>query len=407
MNGTNNYSAQNGNIGTDEQAIKGNEYLPIRPTILAVFNLLLCSLLIPFTLSGNETLTYGLSLLTCLISTVVVFTLAKHIFFAILYTALLALFLGSVTLPLLPALIFCPVVAIGSCAALFCSGRGFLKLVFPLIIAGSFVIPLILFKDPMLALSAIIIYLPVFALGISSRNRASATGSVVACTVALVAFIALVIGFTVNDLYGTLSPAVLNQAIDDLIALTVEYAEQGLELFTELEVNEAMHNKLLSEMDSYVNLSFGAITAICSVFAYLAFKIEHSMLDVHGIDSYGDDNLKKITASVITAFLFVIALVLSFSLDPHNNTSIVAVVAENICIILFPALGLMTLEAIRYLPSRLGLLGLILSAAVILLIIVAVFFSFPMIIAVVGAVYVIAVKVDAWAKEHYSKGENQ
>ena len=66
----------------------------------------------------------------------------------------------------------------------------------------------------------------------------------------------------------------------------------------------------------------------------------------------------------------------------------------------------MALEAIRFLPTRLGPIGLILSGLLILAMIVGLF-SFPMLIPLIGAFYVIVRAIDVWAKEHYSKGENQ
>ena len=385
---------------------ESNEVLPVRSIFVSALNLLLCSLLIPFMLSGNETATYALSLIVCLSSTIVMFTSAKRISHAILYTITMVLFLGTVVLPLLPALLFGSVVAIGSGAALISTGKGMQRIITPIAAALAFIVSIIVCGDVLIALTAFALYLPVFALGIASRKKASVATAVISCTATLMALAALATVSVVYATCGSVSPEAINQCIDSISADLMLQTEATMKELMGLEVDEAMRNMMVTVIDYYVNISPGLIIAACTVASYIALKIEHNSLEAHGIDRLLDEHSTKLSVSVITALLFILATVLSFSIDPYNDTSIVAIVADNICLILGPALLIMTGRALRALPGKLGFIGLLIAGFITLFMILA-FYAFPMIVALVGAVYVIVINVDAWAKEHYRKGDNQ
>ena len=129
--------------GTRRRTSETNDTLPMRTTLISALNLLLCSLLIPFMLGGSETATYVLSLAICLTSTIVVFISAKKMSHSIIYTAALVLSLGLLTLPLLPALIFGTVVAIGSGASLISTAKGWRHSITPIVVALTLIISII------------------------------------------------------------------------------------------------------------------------------------------------------------------------------------------------------------------------------------------------------------------------
>ena len=406
MNGSNTFFPFAKKNEAHDTVRESNEALPPRSIFVSALNLLLCSLLIPFMLSGNETATYAISLIACLTSTVVMFTSAKKISHAVLYTVAMVLFLGTVVLPLLPALIFGSVVAIGSGAALISTGKGLQNLITPVMAVLAFTVSLIACGDPLIALTALALYLPVVVLGIASRIKVSFSAAVISCTATLLLLALLAIGATIYLTYGSVSSEALNQGIDSLTATLISYAEMSMKELMGIEVNEAWRNMIVIVVDYYVNISPGLIVAACTVASYFALKIEHNSLEAHGIDRLLDEHTTMLSVGAFPALLYILAVVLSFALDPYNEISVIAIVADNICLILSPALLIMTGRALRALPAKLGFIGLLISGFLVLFMILA-FYAFPMIVALVGAVYVLIISVDAWAKEHYSKGENQ
>ena len=391
---------------TRRRVSESNDTLPPRTAFISALNLLLCSILIPFMLGGNETATYALALAACLTSTIVVFISAKKISHAVIYTAALVLSLGMFTLPLLPALTFGTVVAIGSGASLISTAKGWRASLAPITVALSLIISIIVCGDIIIAITSLAMFVPTVVMGIASRKKSAVSVAVIAGSASMLFALILALLATLYEIYGEISLEAINHGIDSIAADLITYTEMSLDELMDIEINEAMHNYVVEMVDYYINLSPGMMIATCTVISYLAHKIELSTLEVHGIDELLDDNTTELSMGIITPFVYVIALVLSFSLDPHNNVSVVAVVADNLCLIFAPGLLVMASRVIRILPGKLGFIGLLISGALILFMILA-FCYFPMSIPLVGAGYVIAIHIDAWAKEHYSKGDNQ
>ena len=385
---------------------ESNEFLPARPTVITALNLLLFSILIPLALVDGGTLTYALSLLTCLTTVVVNFASARKTSHAVIFALALGLSLGMFAHPLISALIFGATTATGSAAALVCSGKKVLNLAVPFVGIAAFVISLVICKEPIIALTAVIPLIPVFALGFTTRKKVSLSTSVVCCAAVTVAVILAIAAYSVYSLCGSLDLDSVNRTVDAISEYMTPYVEQSLAELLGMEATEAIHSYAVTVINTYINSAPGLIIAACLVFAYLSHKVEFNMLYTHGVDEYIDEHTSALTVSLYSAVIFIVALVLSFTLDPYNETSIVSVVASNICTILFPALFLMATEATRFLPAKLGPIGLILSGLLVLAMIAGVFF-FPMLIPLIGAFYVIVRAIDVWAKEHYSKGENQ
>ena len=406
MNGSATFFPFNKKREDRNKVTESNETLPMRSVLITALNLFLCSLLIPLALAGSETAAYALSLAACLTSTIVMFTSSKKTSHAVFYTIGMVIFLGMSILPLVPALVLGTVVAIGSGAALISSAKGWQKVIVPVLAILSVIASAIICGDILIATISLAVFIPTLALGISSRNKASFSTSAIAGAAAMIFTVLVAIGALIFAMFGSLTVDTLLQAVDTVAADLISSTEISMKELLGLEVNEAMRNMIVYVVDYYINVSIGLLIAACLVVSYFALKIEQNSLEAHGIDRLIDEHTTTLSVGIIPALLFVAALVMSFSLDAFNNASIVAIVADNICIILFPALLVMTSRAIRELPRKLGFIGLLLSGIIVLLIMVALY-AFPMAIALVGAIFVIFEHIDSWAKEHYSKGENQ
>ena len=318
----------------------------------------------------------------------------------------MGLSLGAFAHPLMSALLLGSTVTVGSSAAIVCSGKRAMNLIVPAAAISAFATSLVISGEPMIALTALIPFIPVFSLGFATRRKTTLSFSVICCAASAAAVLLAIAAYSVCSVYGTLDVESVNRAVDDVSAYLLPLVEQSVAELFAMEVSEAIRAYSLAVINAYINSITGIAVAACIVFAYLSHKVEFNTLYSHGVDDYVDEQTSKLTVGILPSAIFIIALILSFSLDPYNGTSIVAVVSSNICTILFPALLLMALEAIRFLPTRLGPIGLILSGLLILAMIVGLF-SFPMLIPLIGAFYVIVRAIDGWAKEHYSKGENQ
>jgi hypothetical protein len=173
-----------------------------------------------------------------------------------------------------------------------------------------------------------------------------------------------------------------------------------------LEYNVAIRKELILAIEAYFNSAIGLVMALCTVVSFIAIRTQNSLFEAYGLDELLTPKTTTVTVSVTAAVIFAVASILSFSLDSSNNLSIVGVVSGNICLALAPGLTLMGFRAVKELPKRLGRLGIILSIALALAILFLTL-TYPTFIAVVGAIYVVALAIDAWAKKFYSKGDNQ
>ena len=125
-------------------------------------------------------------------------------------------------------------------------------------------------------------------------------------------------------------------------------------------------------------------------------------------EKIGEDVSQRnhISASLVTSLVFVGAYLISFTTNSSGNVALSAVIASNIAFMLTPCLLIVGIKAIRIIPFKLGLLGLLITIAIIIIMFLP-FSSALTVLALTGAFFIVIEAIDEWAKEHYSKGENK
>ena len=181
-------------------------------------------------------------------------------------------------------------------------------------------------------------------------------------------------------------------------------AEEGYEITEELR--DVLMLSVEETIQQCVSAVAGIAIAICACVSYAAVTFQQKIFAAYEIDERLSPEETTFTLSVTAALVFAVAFILTFSVDSFNRVSIVAIVSSNLCIALTPALSLMAFRAIKAFPRRLGPKGLLLSIALIG-ITVFLFSSFPVILPIVGAIYVVVNAVDTWAKDFYAKGDKK
>ena len=380
--------------------------LPIRTVIMLSLTVLLSSITCALILAGLFDATVLTSWITCVLCAMVMFVTSKKTFHAVLKTVALGLTLSLFGYPIIPALIFGGVISIGAYSSLICSSKRInvlLPILLPII---SYEISLAVTLNPIISLAALVIYVPAILMGVATRRDTGMTSSTLICASALFAILTGVAALALYYYYGSVSQAAAASFTNDTTNFVIKYYQESFEMIDGLEFSNEMRRMIILAINTYVNSAVGILMAVCASVAFIALKLQHRLFETYGLDEHLSPKATTLTVSVAAAFIFAIAFIMSFSLDSFNQSSIVAVIATNICIALSPAFFMMSLKAVKALPSRFGGIGLLIAAALTF----AVMFFFtasPLIVPLVGAIYVILGAVDTWAKDFYGKGDKK
>lgn len=376
-----------------------------RVSLLLALTYLASSLTLPFILAYEEKAATIASYAVLMLCAVVLFISAKKTSHAVWLTVLaifLSCFVGS---PILPALIFGTVIGIACASALFCSKSGVSLAAVLCSAAGSYAICFVVSKDPVLSLFAFAILIPAFFFALSTKKKMGLTASVAICGGLLSLAAALILVYRMHALYGSIDLKSLSLAADSFIDAFMYYVKLAMVKVYELEITPAIHTELLGIAESFVNLSPGLVIACGLTLAYFSHNARKNLFYSYGLDEYLSPEATLLTVSVPAAVIFLIAYLLSFATSAEGGLSLVAIVGNNVAIMLIPCLILKGFTALKAIPLRLGFLGLLISGGIIIFILSSP--SAPSLLALVGAFFVLIVSIDRWAKDHFGKGENQ
>ena len=375
----------------------------MRSLITLSLTVLLSSLTCAFVTAGFFDATIATSWMTCMLCAVVMFITSKKPFHAVLKTIALGLTLSLFGYPIVPALIFGSIISIGAYSALICSSKKtglLLPILLPFI---SYAISLAVTLDPIISLAALAIYIPAILMGIATRRKAGMTSAILVCASVLFAIAVSVSALALCYFYGSVSQSAAESFTRDATKFVINYYQESFQMIEGLEFSNEMRQLIVLAVNTYVNSAVGIAMAVCASVGFISLKLQHRLFEAYGLDEYLTEKATTLTVSVAASFIFAIAFIMSFSLDSFNQTSIVAVVATNICIALTPAFFMMSVKAVKALPKRLGVIGLLLSIAITFTVMFF-FTASPFILPLVGAIYVILGAVDTWAKDFYGKG---
>ena len=369
-------------------------------------SVILLSLPVPLSLSGSP-IAKGISWATCLVCAALTVFASRRFSSVILVSLVLTFFISYLGDPTIAAAILGTVFFCGLYSASLAAAKG-AHLIFvisaPILASGA---ALALTGSIILSLFPVMLTLPSLALGISSRRLHSRTHSIAifcaVCIAELVSAVAVYI-YTQN---GSISR--------DVIEYAVEYLRGGIEWSLTDSINRVGAVELsdslilmIREMAAYtVSLLVGVISVVFLTVGYFSQKIECSLFEAYEKEDLLNRSAEPIKASCMTAIVYLIAHVLSFTSGASHAPSFVSVVAENISLILLPVLLCIGFRIMGDLPKKVGFLAIIIWVAAII-IANSLSASILTILALIGAFYIIFVHTDAWAKDHYAKkGEDQ
>ena len=383
-----------------------NETLPAKILLLLTALVLFYTICLPLVLTSSDLAT-PMCWIICLLCALTFLTTAKK-FSAIFFVFILGFFPITYTgQPIVTALLFGAVICLGGGAAAISTGKGLkaaLSFLLPLL---SYAVSFMITLDPIYSLTSLIPYLPMFAMGISCRIGKDKKTSIIITTAVIVATI---VGFTalfIQGVYGELSKETISVACSELSQSYIKMMEEAFIAAGQEPIDPALQMQLQAMVDLLINSIFGLTVSICLVAVYLAFGIQYRLIEVCGIKRFMKPGMVEIPASATAALIFIISHILTYTTNSSGGISISAVVGMNLCYILMPLLALKGYEALKLLIKKYLLLGLIAAAVIV----IAIFSlssltssSALILIAFVGALYVVIIAVDQWAKEFYKKG---
>jgi hypothetical protein len=194
--------------------------------------------------------------------------------------------------------------------------------------------------------------------------------------------------------YGYFSIDLLLELITGVETIAVEILKNAF-IAAGTAVTQAVSMSIEDTVAAGINMLPGFVCAVALTLAYFSEVICRKATESADVDA-GDDTICYTTLSAV---LFIIFYILSFTTDASGNVAFISVIAVNLALMLLPGLLIIGIRALTRMIFKLGFIGLILVAA-------AVFatFSFSIyVLALIGAAYTVIINIDAWAKNHYSK----
>ncbi|MBR4032219.1 MAG: DUF2232 domain-containing protein [Clostridia bacterium] len=366
---------------------------------------LLFSMLTPLLFGNSQThleIWAWAMVITCVLLAWLLIKKIRWIFLTVLMSLIFISFSGSA---LIPAFVLGAVYGVCAYATLIgaCGKKNiFFPIATPLLI---YVISLVLTLDPVRSLYSLIFVIPALAMGLASLSKSDLNTSVLACTVATIVPLIAFFAISTYSRYGSLSFETMTGVAADIRIFFEAFAEEYISYAGQTELTQSLYSEISEAVNSYVNLAPGLIVALCLSLSFVIHSLKNDLLEAQDFDQAAIVKSRTLSVSAITALVFLLAYIMSFTTDASNNTSFIAVVFGNISFMLIPCLALTGIGAIMILPKKFGILGVI----PIVLLIVLLFnklSSFFILLALVGAFFVITRKIDSWAKEFYNKGDN-
>jgi hypothetical protein len=255
---------------------------------------------------------------------------------------------------------------------------------------------LALTQDPMVSCLSLICFPAALGIGLAKRRGAAlSTVCITATLFTLVGLGAAMVGDLIIS-YGYFSP----ELVLELLSISENIASDLLKAAFEnagTAITDAVMGNIADTLSAAINLIPGMVGTGILIMAYLAESICRHAAEAADCDG-GDGSLSY---STLSAIMFVIFYVVSFTTNASGNIAFAAVVCANLSMMLMPGLLVVGTRALGQTIFKLGMIGLILAAAVIF-----VSFSFSLyILALFGAAYTVIVNVNTWSKDKFDKNE--
>ncbi len=363
------------------------------------------ALSLPISLVGSDISKYA-SWIICIAAGILVVLTSKN-FSGVILPALVFTFIVSYSgSPVLIALVIGTVVACGIYSSVIASAR-LKQIILPIIAPWlTCAIAFAITGDIALAVISLAIFIPSAAMGIAARRgaeRASAIG-----IFAGVAAFELIIG-VLTHIYlqnGYLSVEIIREAASYFWTETVKLLAHIIETAGNTSLTDDVMIQVRSLATSITNLLVGITAAALITVGYFAQKVQHSFFERFELEELQNTSGASIKASSSAAIVYIIAHIFSFTSSASNAPSFAASLGSNISLILLPLLLCVGFNFVADLPKKIGFFALLAWGGIAL----AAFIlssSVVEMIALLGAFYTIIACIDAWAGEHYRKGEDK
>lgn len=329
------------------------------------------------------------------------FLVVKRFFVSIL-SAILLFFLYSYTQsPIIPAIAVSAVFmfTLGGFLSSLCNKKAYALLA--LIPIVSYLGAYALTGNWLLSLVAIAPFPSMLTQGVLQKKNSERKTIILVSSALLIAMLS---GIGVLALYltGHLHISFITSSISDAQHALAEYMK-GLSFEMKGEMIPAFE---VEYVNAFVSQAFNLLPGFAVVTVFTLVYFSHTVqLEVYknaDFDLMVTPKTSKISMSVYAAGLFILAFILSLSTDTAGNPDMLSVVAGNLRLMLTPGLLLVGLDSLSAILRKLRGLGFFM----LLFLFVAIFTLsdyIVLILAAIGAVYIIVTAIDAWAQNHYSK----
>lgn len=386
------------NIDAKQRSVFANRKASL---LFPIISSAICALAFPIATTGYA-ISEFIAWIICLLCAVGVATVSNRFVFTVVCAILASLIISSTGSAIPLAMMVGPIFSISYGAIAISKTEKFAILPIFAIPAIAYILALAATGNAIIALTALYCAPVAIALGLSNRKLLSKTAATVVGAVAYSGVALITVALYLISAYGAISSEIVRLASNDLAASISQYVESSINA-TGNAMTADMVQTLNELTDHLINTLVGCFGAYAFISAYICQSIVLTTSERAG------DNVKSrnyITCDSAAAVIFVIAYLFSFTTGASGGQSLLAAVGSNVSIILTPCLFIVGLKAIRIMPFRLGLIGLLFSIAVFVLIFIS-SSSFFTVLALAGACYTLIASVDTWAKNHYSKGESK
>ena len=283
-------------------------------------------------------------------------------------------FLGYLTQSLIPTAVLVGLLfAVGVGSTLLAVADKKQLILFAAVPVLAYVATLLLSRDPVGSVAALVPFPPMVALALGTRSSAAKedgltrVGVICAASVTLLLSLGAMIALSIYRHLGSLDPAVLREALDALRESLVteitsmEIPTEGLTEEAIAEFREMIsYANATNAVDSIFNLLPALAVVAANILAVTAQLIQHASLRALG---YGDsltERVKDFRMSLISCVVFLAAY-LAAILESAAVSTLAGTVAQNIYIILLPGIALesvvhLTRSMMKKGPRKLGCL---------------------------------------------------
>ncbi len=392
------------NIGKDHMK-SDNAKTFTRFMIFSIICLIL-SLTLPLIYVGGESAGFLSISLSLIAGAVIIYTSRSFLsvaVYAIGYLSVMSFTGSTVT----PAVILSTVVLCGVYSSLVSEfAKPAMTVSVALVPILSFTASYALTGELLISLLPISALIPSAAMGITARCNGGRKAAISAFASASAAELTLSSAAYIYIKNGALNSGLIRSSADYLRSQFREILENAVIRAGNVPLEEEIAAEIELLSQELVNCLPGLLAITLLTAGYCAQKIQHSLFERAELEALQNRSGEQIRATVMSAIVFVIAHICSFTSGASDRGSVFSAAAMNISLILLPLMLSVGVGFLASLPHRIGFLAIVIWIGTVILSAVL-SSSLISVFALIGSFFTIVMGVDAWAKEHYSKGEDQ